>query len=187
MISLAGGLAKRSTAPAGKYVYITRPGGFGNLKMVSGMHEIAPDKIAINLHDLLYSQAVGLNIPIESHDIIAVAKADVIYVAGNGVRKQGGFVLEDRDSVTVMQALAMAEGFAPNASKNQARIIHTKPDGTRTETYVDIEKIIKDQAPDPVLAANDILYVPRSAGKAAAKKTVEAIVQTASGFLIFHP
>jgi polysaccharide export outer membrane protein len=187
MISLAGGLAKRNTASPGKTVYITRPGGFKNLKIVPGMNELAPDKIGINLKDLLYTQADGLNIQIEPHDIIAVSKADVIYVAGGGVRKPGGFLLEDRDSVTVVQALAMAEGLAPNAARRRARIIHTKPDGMHVETYVDVEKIIRDEAPDPVLAANDILYIPTSRGKAAAKKTVETIVQTVSGFVILHP
>ena len=187
MLSLAGGLAKRNTAAAGKTVYVTRSGGFKNLKVVPGMRQLAPDKIAIDLKDLLYTQASGLNIPIESHDIIAVSKADVIYVAGDGVRKPGGFLLEDRDSITVMQALAMAQGLAPNAARHRARIIHTRPDGTHAETFIDVEKIIKDKAPDPVLAANDILYVPTSRGKRAAKKTAETIVQTVSGFLIFHP
>ena len=187
MISLAGGLAKRDTAAAGTTVYVTRPGGFKNLKVVPGMKEMAPDKIGIDLKDLLYTQQEGLNIPIEPHDIIAVSKADVIYVAGGGVVKPGGFILEDRDSVTVVQALAMAQGLAPNAARRRARIIHTKPDGSHTETYIDVEKIINDKAPDPVLAANDILYIPTSKGKAAAKKTVETIVQTVSGFLILHP
>lgn len=187
MISLAGGLAKRSTAAAGRSVYVTRPAGFKNLKAVRGMKELAPDKISIDLKDLLYTQAVGLNIQIEPHDIIAVSKADVIYVAGGGVRKPGGFVLEDRDSVTVVQALAMAEGLLPNAAKGRARIIHTKPDGSHVESYIDVKKILKDQAPDPALAANDILYVPNSGGKAAAKKTAQAIIQTVSGFIIFHP
>lgn len=187
MISLAGGLAKRNTAAAGRSVYVTRPGGFGNLKIVDGMQQVSPSKIAINLKDLLYTQAEGLNIPIEPHDIIAVSKADVIYVAGGGVRKPGGFILEDRDSVTVVQALAMAQGLSPNAARRRARIIHTKPDGSHVETYIDVEKIIRDKAPDPALAANDILYVPTSKGKAAAKKTVETIVQTVSGYLILHP
>jgi polysaccharide export outer membrane protein len=187
MISLAGGLARRDTAAPGRTVYVTRPGGFKNLKIVSGMQELTPSKIAINLKELLYTKADGLNIPIEPHDIIAVAKADIIYVAGRGVRRPGGFLLEDRESVTVVQALAMAEGLSANAAKRRARIIHTKPDGSHVETYVDIESIIKDRAPDPVLAANDILYIPSSTGKAAAKKTAQAIVQTVSGFLIFHP
>jgi polysaccharide biosynthesis/export protein len=187
MLSLAGGVARRSTAAAGKSVYITRPAGFHNLKLVPGMQELAPDKISINLKDLLYTQAIGLNIQIEPHDIIAVSKADVIYVAGDGVRKQGGFVLEDRDSVTVVQALAMAEGLAPDAARHHARIIHTKADGSHVETYIDVEKIIEDKAPDPVLAANDILYIPTSKGKAAVRRTTQTIVQTVSGFLIFHP
>lgn len=187
MLSLAGGLARRNTASAGKSVYVTRPGGFQNLKIVPGMRELASDKIAIDLKDLLYSRADGLNIPIKPHDIIAVSKADVIYVAGSGVRKPGGFILEDRDSITVVQALAMAEGLAPNAAKRRARIIHMKADGSRVEIPVDIEKIIRDKAPDPNLASNDILYVPSSTGKAAARKTVQAIVQTVSGYVIFHP
>ena len=152
MISLAGGVARRNSAAAGKEVYVTRPGGFKDLKIVSGMTEMGPDKIGINLKDLLYTQADGLNIKIEPHDIIAVSKADVIYVAGGGVRKPGGFILEDRDSVTVVQALAMAQGLAPNAARRRARIIHTKSDGSHVETYIDVEKIIKDKAPDPVLA-----------------------------------
>jgi polysaccharide biosynthesis/export protein len=187
MLSLAGGLARRNTAAAGKFVYVTRPGGFGNLSMVPGMHELAPNKISIDLKDLLYTHADGLNIQIEPHDIIAVAKADVIYVAGGGVRKPGGFILEDRDSITVVQALAMAEGLAPNAARHHARIIHTKADGSHVEIPVDIEKIVKDKAPDPELAGNDILYIPSSGGKAAAKKTAQTIVQTVSGYLIFHP
>lgn len=187
MISLAGGLSKRNTGAPGKTVYVTRPGGFGNLKTVPGMTMLAPNKIGINLKDLLYTQAEGLNIQIEPHDIIAVSKAEVIYVAGSGVQKPGGFMLEDRDSVTVMQALAMAQGLAPNAARHRARIIHTKPDGSHVEKYIDVEKIIGNKAPDPVMAANDILYIPSSRSKAAAKKTVETIVQTVSGFLILHP
>ncbi|TAM83210.1 MAG: hypothetical protein EPN47_06330 [Acidobacteria bacterium] len=187
MLSVAGGLAKRSTAPAGKTVYVSRPGGFKNLNVVPGMEQVGPDKIAIDLKDLLYTQAKGLNIPIEPHDIIAVSKADVIYVAGSGVRRPGGFILEDRDSVTVVQALALAQGLDPNAAKHKARIIHTKADGTRVEIPVDLDKIVNEKAADPEMSANDILYVPNSRSKAAAKKTAETIVQTVSGFLIFHP
>jgi polysaccharide export outer membrane protein len=151
------------------------------------MELVAPDKVAINIKDLLYTQATGLNIPIRPHDIIAVSKASVVYVVGAGVRKPGGFVLEDRDEVNVVQALAMAEGLATDAAKRHARIIHTKADGSRVEIPIDIEEILKQKAADPNLAANDILYIPLSGGKAAIRKSTEAIVQTVSGMLIFHP
>jgi len=186
-LSMAGGLASGKDAAPGKSVYITRQGGFGDLDPVPGMELIAPDKVAINIKDLLYTRATGLDIPIRPHDVIAVSKASVIYVAGSGVRKPGGFVLEDRDEVNVVQALAMAEGLAPDAAKHHARIIHTKADGSRVEIPVDIEEILKQKAPDPTLAANDILYIPLSGGKAALRKSTEAILQTVSGMLIFHP
>jgi len=187
MLSLAGGLARRNTAAAGKTIYVTRPSGFEDLKIVPGMRKVAPNKVAIDIKDLLYTQASGLNIPVKPHDIIAVSKADIVYVAGGGVRKPGGFVLEDRDSITVIQALAMAEGLAPEAARHHARIIRTMADGSHTDIPIDLEKVIKNKAPDPDLAANDILYVPISRGKAALKKTTETIVQTVSGYLIFHP
>ena len=186
-LSMAGGLASGKNAEPGKTVYITRQGGFPDLHVVPGMQLVAPGKIGIDLKDLLYTQDTDLNIPIRPHDIIAVANANVIYVAGGGVRKPGGFVLGDRDGVTVIQAMAMAEGLAPDAAKRRARIIHTKADGSRVEIRVDIDAILKQKAPDPTLAANDILYIPLSGGKAAFRKSTNAIVQTISGMLIFHP
>lgn len=187
MLSMAGGLSTQGTVSPGKTVYITRPEGFANLKMVPGIQKVGPDKVGINIKDLLYTQAKGLNIQIQPHDIIAVSKADIIYVAGNGVRKPGGFVLRDRNSITVIQALAMAEGLAPNAARHNARIIHTQANGSHIDIPINLEKVIKNKAPDPSLAANDILYVPSSRSKAAMKKTTQAIIQTLSGYLIFHP
>ncbi|HVA00133.1 MAG TPA: polysaccharide biosynthesis/export family protein [Terriglobia bacterium] len=186
-LSLAGGLSSGQGAAPGKTLYVTRPGGFPNLHLVPGMQLVAPNKIEININNLLYTRGAGLDIPIRPHDVIAVSKASVIYVAGSGVRKPGGFVLEDRDEVSVIQAMAMAEGLVPDAAKHHARIIHTKADGSRVDIPVDIESILKQKAPDPNLAANDILYIPLSGGKAALRKSTQEIVQTVSGFLIFHP
>lgn len=184
---MAGGLAKRNTDVPGKAVCVTRPAGSKNLQPAPGMGFVAPDKIAIDIKDLLYTHADALNIPIKPDDIIAVSKADVVYVAGSGVRKPGELILEDRDTVTVIQALAMAEGLLPNAAKHHARIIRTKVDGSRLEIPADLDKNIRENAPDPDLAANDTLNAPRSGGKATLKKSTEAIVQRVSGFIIFHP
>jgi polysaccharide biosynthesis/export protein len=81
--------------------------------------------------------------------------ADVIYVIGDGVRKPGSFVLENRDSVTVMQALAMAEGLAPDASRHHARIIRTDAAGSHIDISIDLGKILKNNAPDLDLAAHE--------------------------------
>jgi polysaccharide biosynthesis/export protein len=185
MLSLAGGLAKRSSAPAGRTVYVTRQGGFGNMPQADGMRLLSPDKLEIDLRKLLYSREDALNIKIQPRDIISVSKADVVYVAGGGVTKPGGLLLEDQANVTVFQALAMAQGLSANAAKHDARIIRQKPDGSRIEIPVDIDKIQKGKAPDPVLAANDILFVPDSKQKAALKRALDSTVATVSGLLIF--
>jgi polysaccharide export outer membrane protein len=186
MLSTAGGLAKRSSAPAGRTVYVTRKGGFEDLQPTEGMSLIASDKVEINLRRLLYSREDSLNIEIKPLDIISVSKADIVYVAGNGARRPGGFVLEDREKITVLQALAMAEGFSPNASKGNARIIRTKADGSREQIPINLNKVLKGNSPDLELVANDILFVPDSTQKAALKRALEATVATASGLLIWR-
>ncbi len=187
MLSMAGGLAKRSSAPAGRTVLVTRKGGFGELPAVEGMGMIAPDKVEINLQRLLFSRDDALNIQIQPQDIISVSKADVVYVTGRGVQRPGGYVLEDRENVTVMRALAMAEGLSANAAKRYARIIRQQPDGARAEIALDLDKVYKGKSADPPLVANDILFVPDSSQKVALKRALDATIATISGVLIFHP
>lgn len=185
MLSTAGGLAKRSSGYAGRTATITRKGGFKDLQQVEGMEVVAPDQLEINLRKLLFSKETALNIQIKPMDIISVSKADIVYVLGRGVEQPGGYVLEDQDKVTVFQALAMARGMSENAAGKDARIIHTKEDGTKIEIPVNLKKIEKGESPDPLLAANDILFVPDSVQWAAIKKGLSAAVQTISGVVIF--
>ena len=185
MLSMAGGLAKRTSAPAGRTVYVTRKGGFEDLQPTEGMRLIASDKVEINLRKLLYSHEDALNIEIKPLDTISVSKADVVYVVGE-VRKPGGFVLEDRENLTVLQALAMAEGLTGTASRGSARIIRRSQDGSRVEIPVNLSKVLKGKSQDIELAANDILFVPTSSGKAAAKRGAEAAIGTISGILIYR-
>jgi len=185
MLSMAGGLAKRSSAPAGRTVYVTRKEGFGDFQPVEGMELVALDKVEINLQRLLYSREAALNIEIKPLDIISVSKADVVYVVGE-VKRAGGFVLEDRERITVLQALAMAEGLSGTAARGSARIIRRSQDGSRTEIPVNLSKVLKGKSQDVELAANDILFVPTSSGKAAAKRGAEAAIGTISGLLIYR-
>ncbi len=184
VLSMAGGLAKRSSDPPGRTVLVTRKGGFGALELVEGMRLVALDKVEINLRKLLYSHEDALNIEIKPLDTLSVSKADIVYVVG-GVRKPGGFVLEDRENVTVLQALAMAEGLNGTAAKSSARIIRKSDDGSRIEIPLDLGKVLKGKSQDLVLAANDILFVPESTGKLAAKRGAEAAIGTISGVIVY--
>jgi len=186
MLSMAGGLSKRVSGYAGRYIYLTRRGGFGDFETPEGSSLIAPDKLQIEIRRLLYSNESALNLEIKSFDIISVSKADIVYVAGSGVKRPAGFVLEDRDRITVVQALAMAEGFSDNAKKGSAFVIRTQPDGSKKRIPVDLGKVLGGKAPDIEMAANDILFVPNSSEKAGLKRGLESALGTISGLIVFH-
>jgi polysaccharide biosynthesis/export protein len=186
MLSMAGGLAKRSENVPGKSVIVTRPGGFEDILPQDGLQILSMDKVEIDLKKLLYSGDEGLNIAIKPNDVIAVNKAGVVYVLGE-VTHPGGFVLEDRSTLSVMQALAMAGGLTPNAKRQEARIVQVADNGARTQVPVNLEKVLDQKAPDPSLSANDILYVPDSKSRAAIRRGVDSAIATISGILIFHP
>ena len=185
ILSMAGGLAKRSTAAAGRTVTVTRQAGFADVVPVQGLRLLGPDKVEIEIEPLLHSEDTRLNIQVQPRDIVTVSKADIVYVVG-AVRKPGGFVLENRETITVMQALARAEGFLGSPAKGSTRIIRETADGSRVEIPVDLGKVLKGKDPDVELAANDILFVPDSTSKVALKRGVEAAIATATGVLIWR-
>jgi polysaccharide export outer membrane protein len=184
MLSMAGGFGKRGTSAAGRTVLITRKSGFGDLQPVEGMHMRGPDQIEIDLNRLLYTRDEALNIEIKPLDIISISKAEVVYVTG-AVNKPGGFVLEDRPTLTVLQAVAMAQGLTFTAAKKSARIIRTNQDGSKREVPIDLSKILKGRASDTTLAADDVLFVPDSTKKLMAQRGTDAAFAGFTGWLIW--
>lgn len=193
LIAMAGGVNMPGTgtgntvgaAPAGRWVYVTRKGGFADLKPMKGLDFIAKDQIKVDLGLLMYSHDLALDIPIKPFDTVTVSKAGIVYVLG-AVNRPGGFTLEDRDSLTALQALALAEGFAPNPKKSKCEIIHRQPDGGRTEKIIDLGKVMKGKAKDPVLTANDILVVPDSTGRLIGKQGLAMGLGTLTGLVIWR-
>jgi polysaccharide biosynthesis/export protein len=114
-------------------------------------------------------------------DTVIVHKADVVYVVGDVSRPSG--LMMDGGSLTVLQAIALVGGTTRTSKLSGVRIIH-KEKGGMTETVVPLKKILQAKAPDVPLQANDILFVPSSAAKAAAAKSMDAIAQTASALTL---
>lgn len=166
-ISQAGGL----TAKAGKAVTIAR-------------RQDPEHPIAVMLGNDLQASTEG-NIDVHPGDTIVVSKAGIVYVVGD-VKMPGGFVMEN-GRMTVLQALAMAQGANNTASLNSARLIHRKPDGAQQDTQIALKKILSSQATDIAMQPEDILFVPASAGKSAMRRSLDAIVQTATGVAIYRP
>jgi len=116
-------------------------------------------------------------------DTVVIQKAGVVYVVGD-VHTPGGFIM-DKPELTVLQALAMAQGANSTAKLDGARLIR-KNGNQRQEVPIALKKILASKSPDVNLQADDILFVPSSAAKNAFHRGMEAIVQAATGVAIYH-
>jgi polysaccharide export outer membrane protein len=119
--------------------------------------------------------------------MIAVRRADIVYVVGEVVRPSG--FLMDTGSLSVLQAIALAGGVNRTAKLNAVRIIHRTPEGTITETPIELKKILALKAPDLPMRNDDILLVPTNTAKLAAGRAAEAAVALATGLTLVaaHP
>jgi protein involved in polysaccharide export with SLBB domain len=103
-----------------------------------------------------------LNIQLFDGDVINVIPAGgaAIFVTGE-VTRPGTFPMRNGRSLTVTQAIALANGFTPVADKKATQIIRMKPNGLDRETVVvDLGQILRGDAPDMTLQPNDIVLVP---------------------------
>jgi len=141
---------------AGREILVSRsqPAPDGNLIMLTR-------RIAVR--GLIDDADPTLNMTLTGGEEIRVPEVSKIYVMGN-VKKPGAFPVQDGSETTVMEVLALAEGLMPFAG-NQAFIYRREAKGPKNEIPVPLDKIMKRQAPDVVLTANDILYIPDNHGK----------------------
>jgi polysaccharide biosynthesis/export protein len=145
------------------------------------------DTRTIDLKRLMESGDPKLNIAIYPGDRITVPRAGVVYVVG-AVNKPGGFTMKaSTHGMTVLQALALAEDAKTTAKRNQTVIIRNDPQAPegRKQIPVDLKSVLEGKSPDPVLQAEDILFIPDSSGKRAFNRGIESIVQAATGVAIY--
>lgn len=141
---------------------------------------------SINLKNLLESGDPAANVLVYPGDIVKVERAGVVYVVGE-VKKPGGFELRNNEPISVVQAVALAEGLTRTSATRHARVIHTDPaTGERTEVPIDLKKILAGRAPDPMLKARDIVFVPNSGGRSALYRGLEAAISMASGIAVYR-
>jgi polysaccharide export outer membrane protein len=129
------------------------------------------------------NESAKSNIEVFPGDTVVVSRAGVVYVVGD-VHRPSGVIMDNGTNMTVLQAIAMAEGTNPTASLNKAKLIRTTPTG-RQEMPLALKDMLSSKAPDMRLQAEDIIFVPSSAAKSVGRRTLEAIVQTASGVAIY--
>lgn len=146
----------------------------------------------IPLKGLIDSADPELNLILEGGEEVRVPTVGRVFVVGN-VKHPGAYKIEDGFGLTVLKALAMAEGLAPYANKQA--FIYSRTDaaaGQPKEVAIDLRKILDRKSPDVPLSANDIFYIPDNRSARLTMTTIDRAVgfmsTTASGILIYsHP
>jgi len=167
VLANAGGLTTR----AGKTVTITH-------------HDHPEEPVKVNLPTDL-AKSPKDNIEIFPGDTVVVNRAGVVYVVGE-VQRPSGLVMDNNERLTVMQAIALTGGPTSVAAMNGAKLIRTTATG-REQLDLPLKRMLATKQPDMELKPDDIIFVPSSFGKKAAKRSVESVLTVSQGLALYHP
>lgn len=134
------------------------------------------DTVEISLKRLLDTGDPKYNVPIYPGDIVKVKTAGIVYVVGD-VNRPGGFPVQDNEHITVLQAIALGQGLAPDAAKNRATIIRVAQNGEQIELPIQLNLILTGKAADLPLRPKDVLFVPKNGAKSAGRSILKTFSQ----------
>ena len=184
VLSAAGGIRQ----DAGNTIHITRRKEAGPIPLPgartdnTGQFYLAEVKVK----SVIEAQNPEENILVMPEDVISVPKGEMVYVIG-AVHRAGGFVLNEKENISILEALSLAEGLDHAAGASGARILRLASDGrSRTQIPVDVKKIMAGKSPDMSLVANDVLFLPTSASKNAVIRGTEAAISIATGLAVYR-
>ncbi len=100
------------------------------------------------------------NVPIFPHDTVIVSRVGVVYLLG-AFRQQGAIPLQQNTPLTLLQATALGNGDLFEGKYDDLRIVRTIG-LERKVVRVDIAKVMRGRAPDPLLQPDDIVFLPSS-------------------------
>ena len=166
-ISVAGGI----TPTAGKAVSIT--------------HKNDPDHATvIQLNNSEPDVAKRAALAILPGDTIVVSRSGIVYVVGD-LGKPGGFLIDNNQHLTALQAVALAQGANKDSALNNSRLIRKTPNGPQ-ESRLLLGKILAGKESDIPLQDGDIVFVPTSKSKTVALEGLGASIGILSGLAIYR-
>jgi polysaccharide export outer membrane protein len=118
-------------------------------------------------------------------DTVTVPRAGIVYVLG-AVQHPGGFVLDGRDGLTVMKALALAAGSGRAPAMNRVQLMRSLEGGRKEEIILPLKRILQGKSPDVAMKDGDILFVPTSNGLLATEQALSSALGIGTSVLIYR-
>jgi len=150
-ISRAEGIVADQAGQKGMIIRTEKPGTKKERKLI----------IDLDLQGLLKGRDQVSNLYLADKDVLFIPKAEHFYIIGQ-VKSPGSYPLAGRE-ITLIEAISMAEGFTPIASRNKTRIIRVE-DGVEKIIQVKVDAITDagKKIQDVLIQPNDIIVVPES-------------------------
>ena len=92
---------------------------------------------------------------------IAVVEKVRIFVSG-AVRNPNLYEVPRDEPVTLLKAITLAGGTTDRAAEKKVQIMRTDEDGSKTRLTVNLRKIKRGKAEDPILRPDDIVLIPEA-------------------------
>ncbi len=183
LLTSVGGVSPYSS----RRIRVTRRIEAGKIPLGSAI--VSPDgktsSVDINIQSLQTSVNSAEDIALEAFDVISAERAEMIFTTG-AVARIGGIELGERESLSMMQALALAGGLAPGANRSRVFIYRAVMNtARRAEIPVDLRKVLSGKANDFPLLPNDVLFVPTSKGAAVAARAIPIGIGLGTSFVLF--
>jgi polysaccharide export outer membrane protein len=182
VLTMAGGLDH----PPGATVRVVRQISYGPIPLpgagpdADGSHSV----IDLPLKDVSSGSTPAANLLIRPNDVVAVSTDErMVYIIGE-VQKPGRIELVNHDSISMMEALAAAQGLTKTAAASHSEIMHKNAEGLYERIgSVDLKKLARGEAKDRMLTAGDIVVVPSSNMKIYTQIAAFSAIATGFGFL----
>jgi polysaccharide export outer membrane protein len=117
------------------------------------------------------------NVMIFPGDTVIVSKAGIVYVVGE-VSRPGGFLMENNTTMSLLNAIALAQGTTKFASLKHVFLIRKSPEGS-LQIELSLDKIYHGESSDIRLKADDVLFVPTSNWKTYGPLGIQGAIQAA--------
>jgi polysaccharide export outer membrane protein len=157
MLTEAGGVSDR----AGHVIEIFPAGSMKNPQTV--------------LWDPTLRENDNAELEIKTGETILVSRCGVVYVGGN-VNRPGAYPLCDSNHTTLSQVIALAQGTKPASWTQRTLLLRTNGIGTRVVEKVKLDDALRGRTVDITMQPDDIIFIPPSIMKAAAKTALTAAV-----------
>lgn len=161
VLALAGG----TTLLAGNEVQITS--------------DSQPDRPVVVHYSRGTNPKIIENVLVHSGDTVQVKRAGIVYVLGAVVRP-GGYVMQEEGSLSLLQAISLANGTSSAASTKKIYLLRRKSDGTAVDMALSYKGITQGKYSDLQLQAMDVLFVPTSKVKSVFVNSQSVLASAAS-------